>query len=74
MKKYSVTTPWRLRELCIENDWFTSGDIRQYEKLFQANEEEYAITAIATIIWICSSDTHTRKDILQKLLQEKYGK
>ena len=74
MKEYSVTNPTRLRMLCIENDWFTSGDIRQYEKLFEANENNFSVVEIATIIWICSSDEHNRKDILQKLLIEKYGK
>ena len=74
MDKYSVTTPSRLRQLCIDNNWFTNGDIDQYMKLFQANEENYAITEIALIIWICSSREHTKTDILQKLLNEKYGK
>jgi len=72
MTEYSVTTTSRLRQLCIDNNWFHSGDITQYEKLFYANENNFSITEIALIIWLCS-DGHERKDILQKLLQEKYG-
>ena len=74
MTNFSVTNTWRLRELCIENNWFTCGTIDQYEKLFELNREGIAITEIATIIWICSDEEHTRKEILQKLLNEKYGK
>ena len=74
MKKYSVTTTSKLRQLCIDNNWFTCGSIEQYDKLFEANYENEPITEIATIIWLCSDDTHTKKEILQLLLNEKYGR
>jgi hypothetical protein len=69
MKRYSVTTTWNLRELCIKNDWFTSGTIRQYDKLFYANENGCPIEEIATIIWICSSDECRRADVLDVLYE-----
>ena len=64
MKKYSVTTTWELRELCIENNWFTCGSIGQYEKLFYANEHGCPIEEIATIIWLCSDEDCRRADVL----------
>ena len=60
---YTVTTTTKLRQLCIDNNWFTSGDINQYEKLFYANENGFSISEIATIIWICSGEEHKKKDI-----------
>lgn len=73
--KYTVTTPDKLRALCIRNNWFTCGTNRQYEKLFYANETGCPIEEIATIIWLCSDDEITcRRDILEKLKdwQEDY--
>ena len=67
MKQYTVTTPDELRSLCIKNDWFTCGTCRQYEKLFQANEERASLDEIATIIWICSDEKWCRRDILVEL-------
>lgn len=75
MKKYAVTTPDELRSLCIRKDYFTCGSNRQYDKLFQANEELAPIEEIATIIWICSDDEiHCRRDILEELkaVHEEY--
>ena len=68
MKKFSVTTTWKLRELCIENNWFTCGSIRQYEKLFYANENGCPIEEIATIIWLCSDENCRRADVLDILI------
>ena len=45
-----------LRQLCIENDWFTCGDNSQYEKLFEANDLGVPTEQLATMIWICSDD------------------
>lgn len=67
MKKYSITTPDELLNLCIRKDWFTCGSVRQYEKLFTANEELAPIEEIATIIWLCSDDC-SRRDILDELM------
>lgn len=43
-----------MRGLCIKNDWFTCGTNAQYDKLFQALENGYALEVIAAIIWVCS--------------------
>ena len=68
MKKYSITTNETLRSLCIKKNWFTCGSNRQYEKLFQMNEELAPIEEIATVIWLCSDDEqHCRRDILEEL-------
>lgn len=70
MKKYSVTSPMKLRSLCIEKDYFTCGSNRQYDKLFYANEMGAPIEEIATIIWLCSDDEiHCRRDILDTLIE-----
>ena len=67
MKKYTVTSPEELRNLCIENDWFTCGTNRQYDKLFYANENACPIEEIATIIWLCSNEECRRADVLEIL-------
>jgi hypothetical protein len=67
MKKFSVTTTWNLRQLCIDHNWFTCGSIEQYEKLFYANEHGCPIEEIATIIWLCSDDECRRADVLDIL-------
>lgn len=67
MKKYSVTNPEELRNLCIQNDWFTRGTNRQYDKLFYANENGCPIEEIATIIWLCSDEECRRADVLEIL-------
>ena len=36
---------YELRELCIKNDWFTCGTVKQYEKLFDRNKEGASIAA-----------------------------
>ena len=69
MKKYSVTTTEDLRSLCIKHNWFTSGSISQYEKLFYANENGCPIEEIATIIWICSDEDCRRLDVLDILIE-----
>ena len=66
MKRYyTVCTSWELRQLCIDNDWFTQGSNRQYEKMFDANAEVKPIEFVATIIWTCSNAEY--EDILAKL-------
>lgn len=64
---YTVTTFGRLKDLCIENEWFTCGDCEQYSKLFYANENGATIAEIATIIWLCSDENVRRSDILNEL-------
>lgn len=57
-----------LRNLCIENDWFTAGDAEQYKKLFYMNDMRAPIDQIATVIWLCSDEEkHCRGDIIFEL-------
>ena len=69
MKQYTVTTTENLRTLCIKNGWFKCGSNKQYEKLFRANELDFSIEEIATIIWLCSDEEYC--DILLKLREER---
>lgn len=72
MEKYSVTNTDELRNLCIKNNWFTQGSIRQYEKLFYANKNGAPIEEIATIIWLCSDEEEwCRRHILDELNKAK---
>lgn len=51
---------YKLREMCIENNWFTLGCNMQYDRLFQMNESgKYSISQIALAIWICSENAET---------------
>lgn len=70
---YVITTPGKLRQLCIDENWFTSGSNEQYGKLFYANANGCPMEEIATIIWVCSSNAD-RSGILAtlKLEQERY--
>lgn len=54
-----------LRSLCIRKNWFTSGSIGQYEKLFDANDAGESIDTLATIIWVCSSNVGKRDVIVE---------
>ena len=57
-----------LRHLCIKNQWFTQGTIRQYQTLFDMNYQMAPIEQIATVIWSCSdADTTCRRDIIFEL-------
>lgn len=57
-----------LRQLCIKNRWFTQGTTRQYEKLFDMNDQLASIEQIATVIWLCSDwDVTCRRDIIFEL-------
>ena len=58
---------YELRELCIKNDWFTCGTIKQYEKLFDRNKEGASITELSIIIWVCSNNI-PKDEIYSKLL------
>lgn len=65
-----------LYELCNKNDWFTHGTSTQYQRMFdlnadgvlKLNKSEYALDALARIIWICSDPEHTYDSIKEKLL------
>lgn len=58
----------KLRSLRIENHWFTCGTTRQYEKVFEMNEQGASIEQLATAIWLCSDEEeHCRRDIVMAL-------
>ena len=59
-----------LRALCIRENWFTYGTIRQYEKLFERNKEGASINELSIIIWICSSPEIEKEDIYKKIFTE----
>ena len=50
--------------LCNRNQWFTSGSLNQYRKLFEIVENGATIDEIALVIWLCSSDV-TREEVKQ---------
>lgn len=55
----------KVYRLCNENQWFTCGSCKQYDKLFLMVEKQAPITEIATVIWLCSDDDKwCRNDIL----------
>lgn len=72
MPEYVVTFYWRLRSLCIRNDWFSQGDNDQYERMFDANDtrNNFTIEEVALIIWVCSANV-TREEVLEKLLEAR---
>lgn len=68
----------RLRQICVENNWFTNGDNDQYKRmldlnaggLIPLNECDYLTNAIARTIWICS-DNVNYDDIVTTLLENE---
>ena len=61
-----MLTDFRLRHLCIENQWFTCGTVRQYEKLFEMNDAGRSVEELALVIWICSTG-YSEMQILRML-------
>lgn len=49
--------------LCTRKQYFTCGSTNQYEKMFQLVEEGIHLEIIARIIWVCSNDRYSYKDI-----------
>ena len=58
-------TNQKLRELCVNNNWFIDGSVEQYDKLFACNSEGVNIITLAYMIWLCSNDY--LPDIMHKL-------
>lgn len=54
MKKYAITTPDKLKELCIDNDWLKEATFNQFKKIFEANEVCCAVETMTILIWLCS--------------------
>lgn len=46
----------KLIDLCIENNWFTSGSCEQYEKMLNFAESGGSNHEIALMIWMCTAD------------------
>lgn len=59
----------KLYELCNKYQWFTAGDIAQYDKLFLKNLLGATLEELALIIWLCSSNASER-EILEILKKE----
>lgn len=67
--------------LCNKHQWFTCGDNRQYEKMFDyvRDNEIFAsstdkISKLATMIWICSNDFSEEEiynELYKKALEKK---
>ena len=67
MRRGVKMTNDRLRRKCIDNNWFTCGSCRQYDKLFDMNNDGASLFELAIAIWICSDDGWTVKAIQKKL-------
>ena len=57
---------YELRNLCIENNYFTYGCNFQYDKMFKMAETEASVHDIAVAIWICTEDA-SLEDIEEKI-------
>ena len=68
MKKYGITTPDKLKELCLDNDWLQEATFNQFTKVFDANEACCSVTTIALLIWMCSPGADIM-DIKESLTQ-----
>lgn len=62
----------KLYYLCNKYQWFTSGDNRQYNLLFDLNKRSASLETLATITWIYSHgyDEHTILEMLKKECDE----
>ena len=58
----------RIYNLCVENDYFSCGTNRQYDKMFfMAESPFYGADVIAGVIWVCSYDADYSR-IFEQLL------
>lgn len=62
---------YTLYRLCNEKKYFTCGTNEQYEKLFELNTLNTSTIELATIIWICSEENISRKDIINELIKAR---
>lgn len=60
----------KLYALCNKYQWFTYGDISQYERMFWKNDNGGTLEEIALIIWLCSQNA-TEAEILEILTKEQ---
>lgn len=68
MKKYGITTPNELKELCVDNGWLQEATFNQFRKVFAANNACCSVSTIALMIWMCSPDADIM-DIKESLTQ-----
>lgn len=72
-KKFAVTDSETLRAICIRKRWFTQGSSRQYEKLFDINDDPTRSAAdVALIIWLCSDADYEEIFTEIQSLEEEY--
>lgn len=68
-----------LRNLCVSENWFTSGSNEQYEKLFECtrmyNSGEASLYSLVAMIYICSSvGNEIHKDGYMRDIEDKLMK
>ena len=68
MKKTRLSS-MKLYSLCNKYQWFTHGDIEQYNRLFWKNDNGGTLEELAIIIWVCSKDAD-QNEILEILKKE----
>ena len=61
----------RLYKLCNEHQWFTHGDVSQYNDMFEARDNGATTHDLAIMIWICSDRSKWTVESIQKILDEK---
>ena len=61
----------RLYKLCNEHQWFTNGDVSQYNDMFEARDNGATTHDLAVMIWICSDRSKWTVESIQKILDEK---
>lgn len=79
MKKneHNIVPTAHLRELCIDENWFTCGSINDYYKMFDMNaDNQFSLRDVATVIWFCSGEDKSLSDILRRcrIARETYKK
>ena len=61
----------RLYKLCNQHQWFTQGDVSQYNDMFAARDKGATTHDLAVMIWICSDREKWTVESIQKILDEK---
>lgn len=55
LEKSLKLNKWKLRQMCIDHDWFTGGTNEQYQKMFDLADIG-DIDGVIYSIWLCSDD------------------
>lgn len=56
----------KLRNFCIENNYFTCGSNDQYSKLFEMAEAGSSVHDLAVVIYVCSD--HDTLEVIESKL------